>query len=357
MVTLSMPTADMVRELLDDQKRAKYWFKKHWHGDKGYDKLQNDLLRKAYDRGKNQFSEIVEYISPKGNRWMMFEAARFYPKANRARTMPVFFCYYETYGSVGAFMIGYDQMDMNCERPTIVIFTSHFFLRFCQRLKVEMRSRWMVQKFCEAIPGYLIYPYNDKKSNGLVPIDIRLPGSLGRGFARTNFENGTIIEIRTFLTDPELSPKQMRETEEVRRLGDSMEYEPFEIWIHRLAKLRGDDLLNEWCKKLNFVEKQGVPRDFIHFSIMFSSFGVDYAIEHDLMDATEAADFGNKMANSFAIHIVEYIEKKIDWGKLCAKYFAWLKKTFKGIDLHDAMHEFAEYCKKITDLNKEENDN
>lgn len=348
MVTLSTPANEMVKELLEEKEKALYWFLKHFHGEKGYDKMVDALEQKAWIEEKTCISDIVEYISKKGNRWMLFEAARYYPKAKKAKPSFVSFCYYETYGSVGAFLIGYDQMDTKLEMPFVVIYTSHFFLRFCQRLGVEMRSRWMVQKFCEAIPGYLIYPYNDKKANGLTPIDVRLPGSLGRGFARMEGDN-TIIEIRTYLTDPELSRKQLKETEEVRKLGDSIEYEPFDIWLYRLSRMRGEELDNEFCNKLEFMQKQGLPTELMQIVLLFSSFFTRFALDHDLFDEIEAAYYGSIMSDDIGQSFYEYYDKQKDWVTLCKDFINWVLKTFKNVDENELLKDFRDY---MTEINK-----
>ena len=72
-----------------------------------------------------------------------------------------------------------------------------------------MRSRWMVQRFLEIIPGVMFQTTGERDPYGRLKVDCRFPGSIGRGIIR---KDGPLIEVRTYLTDPELSKKQLRET-------------------------------------------------------------------------------------------------------------------------------------------------
>ena len=238
MITLNSPSRQIVDELLEEQTKAQFWLKKHYHGDKGYDKMREELCDKcALDGNKSKVSDIVEYISQKGNRWMAFESAVYYPDSKMYFTMPNVFCYYETYASVGAFIPCQHLFDAEGKRRFVVIFTDHFFYRFCERLKVPMRSRWMIQKFVEAIPGFTL-SFGDKNEQGLTKVDCRLPGSVGRGVLR---KDCFVVEIRTFLTDKELNGKQLRETKSLREFGDSTRYEPMIVRQERLKNAKGFD--------------------------------------------------------------------------------------------------------------------
>ena len=237
MINLSTPSQQLIDELIDEEKKALFWLQKQYHGEKGYDKMREELLHKCAATHKQQVSDVVEYISPKGNRWMIFESAQYYPDAGMSHTTPIAFCYYETYASVGAFMVGHNMYDIEGSMRFAIIFTDHFFLRFCQRLQVPMRSRWMIQKFVEAIPGFA-FSFGEKNEYGNIKVDCRLPGSVGRGVVR---KDGKVIEIRTFLTDKQLDNKQLRDTKKVRKFGDQQRYEPIEVRTQRLKKAQNFD--------------------------------------------------------------------------------------------------------------------
>ena len=232
MITVTSTTEQVLRELRTDEPKAMYWLKKMFHGDRGYDKMQTELIERAKNVCRDTRSEVFDYISPTGNRWMVFEHCRYHKDIHYARTIPVAFCYYETYGSVGAFLNGHSQYGDNNKAPGI-LFTDHFFLRFCQRLGIEMRSRWMVQRFLEIIPGIMFQTTGEKDQYGRLKVDCRFPGSIGRGIIRND---GPLIEVRTYLTDPELTRKQLRDTKTLREIADRHNFDPQDVKIARILK-------------------------------------------------------------------------------------------------------------------------
>ena len=242
MITLKTPTKEVIKELHEEEDKAIFWLKKHYHGQKGYERMQETLMDRCNMFMKDQRSDIVEYISPKGNRWLAFEHCRYHKSICHGFSMVVAFCYYETYGSCGAFLVAHDME--KGDKQGAIMFTDHFFLRFCQRLGVEMRSRWMIQRFVEVIPGFT-FSFGEKNENGFVKVDCRLPASIGRGILR---KDGYMIEIRTYLTDKELNNKQLRETARLRAMADRQSYEPLEVRQARL--LMSDDFSKELEKEL-----------------------------------------------------------------------------------------------------------
>ena len=346
MINLSTPKDQMLAEMLSDEKKARYWFRKQYHGDRGYGRMQDELIEKARASGKDEISEIHEYISPNGNRWMMFEVARHYRKAHTIRTMPHYFCYYETFGSVRAFMTGYDQMDTRQQRPVLLIFTSHFFQRFCERLDLKMRSRWMVQKFCEVIPGYILYPYKEKDPhNGLYPVDIRLPKSLGRGF----IVGHNVVEIRSFIRDDQLTKKQLKETEEVRRLGDELEYEPLDVWARRLRYMSTEESNREIEKKFEFMIKQGIPQEVLEVHFLFTCFTAQYLTDNGYIDPVDfdegdlrrtVEDLGFALTDS----VESYYKDKSKWPDVWKAYAEYMKRKFK-VDYNDLFAAFDDFMK------------
>ena len=258
MINFSTPSDQLMSELFEDEGKAIFWLKKHYHGEKGYERMRDGLLMESNRTMKTAISEVVEYISPHGNRWMAFECCQYYKKAGHANTMPMAFCYYETYGSVGTYLVSRSAYDTTNKDKMVLHFTNHFFLRFCSRLGVEMRSRWMVQKFVEVIPGFLI-GYNGKDEKGHDKYDVRLPGSIGRGIM---FDDAPIIEIRTYLTDPELNRKQLRETERLRQMYEQQTFEPMDGRMRRIA--RSEDFAGDFVKEIhNVADLSGIDRDLL----------------------------------------------------------------------------------------------
>lgn len=262
MINYKTPADELIRELTDEERKAVFWLKKHYHGEKGYERMRDDLISECYNKRKTVTSEVVEYVSPHGNRWMAFECCQYYKKANGANTTPMAFCYYETYGSVGAYLLGRSSYDMTGQGMMVLHFTNHFFLRFCQRLGVEMRSRWMVQRFVEVIPGFLI-GNNGVDDSGRMKFDVRLPASIGRGVM---YKDAPVIEIRTYITDPELNSKQLRETEKLRKMYERQTFEPINIRMQRL--MRSDDFIGDFTKEIDTVaEMVGIDKDLLDMAM------------------------------------------------------------------------------------------
>lgn len=259
MISMSMPAEQVRKELFSEEQKAVYWLRKSCHGDKGYEQMRDELVEKCTRTMKTVISDVVEYISASGNRWMAFECCQYYAKAGKAYTMPLAFCYYETYGSVGAYFVGHGVYDIY-DQKTVLHFTNHFFLRFCQRLGVPMRSRWMVQRFAEVIPGFL-FGYNGIDDKGRARFDLRLPGSIGRGVMVDG-----ILEVRTYLTDKELNGKQRRETERLRENYERQSFEPLYVRLVRLAK--SEDFAGDMEREIaNVSALSGIDRNVLSMAM------------------------------------------------------------------------------------------
>jgi len=349
MVNLSTPSEQMVKELLTDTVKAEYWLRKQYHGEKGYQRMIDELEIKCAKTRKNQKSDIVEYKSPTGNRWLVYAFSTCYDKAGVVKTNIVSFCYYETLGSIGAFFISYDKYDVDRRLPVVVIFTSHFFQRFCERLGIEYRSRAMVQRFCEVIPGYLIYHYKEKDKDGHIRADVRLPGSLGRGIMRS--EKGAIVyEIRSYLTDKQLSKSQLRETEEVRRLGDKYEYEPLDVWWERIKTLPWEEKVEEIQKQFDQSIERGVDPKLYQVSMVFTVFLSMYVVDHKLMDTSDeekVMSLSKRMQNAIHDPLCEYVLNGGDGKAIPEAFGRFMQQEFKGIDLVELYKEMDEYFRKI----------
>lgn len=311
MLTLTSSTEQILRELKEEESKAFYWLKKQFHGERGYIAMQSNLIDRAMWGHKDQHSEVFEYISPRGNRWMVFEQCRYYRDIHHARTSPLAFCYYETYGSVGAFILFRWQYSNTGNETCAVLFTDHFFLRFTQRLGIEMRSRWMVQKFIEVIPGMTFSTGEELDTQGRVKVDVRLPGSIGRGIIR---KDGMLIEVRTYLTDRELNRKQLRLTKKLRIAGDNATLEPMDVKMLRLAK--ADDLGEALYKEVKQVVSMGVDERLVNYTfaisiwIMRALIDLNYADAHDMEFWVKHGEVNKNVVIDIAKHWAE--QKPVD---------------------------------------------
>ena len=250
MINLSTPSKELLDELLSDYKKADYWLTKQLGGLKKQKELGDNLCLKCLKECKElAVSEPVEYISPKGNRWFMYVSARRYK--DHFYTTPLGFCYYETYGSVGAFV----PTQCGSENANAcVIFTSHFFLRMCSRLNIKVRSRDMVKRFVEYMAG-MVLSYRGEGTHAKHEVDVRLPASIGRGRMRDDCDK--VIEINTFLKDTELTRKQQKETKALRECASKVILQPAEQLKMRIKA--GDDSVFDDIRK-NFDAMKIDPR-------------------------------------------------------------------------------------------------
>lgn len=65
MINYSTPIEELKKELFGEESKAIFWLKKYYHGEKGYERMRDDLLMECNRTKKTQISEVVEYISPK----------------------------------------------------------------------------------------------------------------------------------------------------------------------------------------------------------------------------------------------------------------------------------------------------
>lgn len=249
MINLSTPPDKLLNELHQDRIKAKYWFVKKMGGEQKLNNLMLQLIAKSEKKKQNEISEVIEYNSPNGNRWLIFACGHYYKEAMKSSATITSFCYYETYGSIGAFVPTFStegEKELGC-----IIYTSHFFLRFCSRIKLEFRSREMVRKFIELIPDAFLQIYEE---NGQTKVDMRLPGSVGRGFVRD--DDNRVIEIRTFLRDCELSNKQLQQTKDLRDNEELYRYEPTYVKFSRIVNSKNPDI--EIANEYNNIKKKMV---------------------------------------------------------------------------------------------------
>ena len=216
MINLSTPSKELLEELYSDNKKALFWLQKQIGGERKFFELVHLLQYKARKTGKMASSKTYEYISKNGNKWISsVSVAALKGKKNNIYQVNGF-CYYETYGSIGAFVpLTYTNLN---NRKACVIFTSHFFYQFCERAKIPFRSREMVMAFCRVMPTMVFNVSNDR---GKTEVQCRLPGGVGFGVPRD--KDSLVYEIRTYLTDEGLNKRQERVTKDLRRIGDNRE--------------------------------------------------------------------------------------------------------------------------------------
>lgn len=306
MINLNTPSDVLMKELSEDREKAVFWLKKHYHGEKGYEKMRDNLLLKCKNTCKNQSSDTVEYISRNGNRWIVFEYATYYPGASSSNCMPYAFCYYETYASIGAFIPGFSTDKRQKQMNSCIIYTSHFFERFCERLGIKFRSREMVKRFVECVPLQMT-TFEDPDENGQMKLNVRLPGSVGRGFRRGGEQN--VFEVRTFLTDKQLSNKQLRETNPVRKIGDAIKYEPEDMRMLRL--INSGDPIKAMYDDIEQYKNLGLDTRYMEAAVEISGAITLVFLEMKIADAQDYS-FWQKHGEVNLQKLLSFTERYVD---------------------------------------------
>ena len=211
-VNLSTDPKDILDTMLLELPSVKYFFQKDYGGKNKFYKNEDNLLDKALTEEESQITDISEYISPKGNRWMSYNFVEYFPRAKFAMAWPTSFIYYETYGSCGAFFPIYRKPKKSkngkfTEIYGVIIFTSHFFQRMSERTGKAYRSRELIQEFITTKDTHASQADEDG--------DVVMKFKGGYGFGKLRSNEPYVLEVRTYLTDEQLSPSQKRKCEKI----------------------------------------------------------------------------------------------------------------------------------------------
>ena len=221
MINLSTPNEELIKELRTDFNRVRLWFSEKHLTKKKIRQLAYILERKCIDENlKYTTSEPVEYITKSGNRWIVYLKAEKHGEKTIIHQLQAF-CYYETYGSIGAFVPVFNGKSID----KCTIFSSHFFLRMKQRLGLGMLNKSVLKRFIEYI-SLLHSEDKGKGSHGEHEAEVYLYGAVGRGIFRD--ESCNILEVKTFLTESELSKSQLWKLQKLKNFATnyiSMEHE------------------------------------------------------------------------------------------------------------------------------------
>ena len=206
MINLSSLPAQIVQEITEDYPHVEYWAKRK----------RPDLNKWINDTQATQEPQILlgnETVTKNGNRWMTFYVQ---DKSinGQAVTAMVSFIYYETIGSLGVFAPVNRQNNTNTMTcGGCLIFTSHFFQRLTERTGADYGSRKMLMDFVLSISTFTLYPA-ETDEHGQKKIMIQLAGGMGKGISIQ--DEPLIAEIRTYLHETQLNPKQQKELQRCR---------------------------------------------------------------------------------------------------------------------------------------------
>lgn len=220
MINLSTPTEQLLQELYGEKEKAEYWHSKMYQSKctaRNTMAEYKEKIRKGCPRFVGRHSE---YKSKSGNRWYSFEIIN---SVNNGFPLPMIlqFVYYETLGSIGVFAPSWETIDPS--KPAVkgaTIYTSHFFLRYCERMNIPYRSLRMLQEFSLDTTSMACIP--DEKRGGQ-DIIYRVPHK-GIIKADRRKDNPAVTVMRTFISDAMLSDSDRRRYAELMEDSDGGDF-------------------------------------------------------------------------------------------------------------------------------------
>ena len=226
MINLSTPSEQLLKELAEDLKKVQYWVMKS-HGDvNGYRwRKQCNEYRRRYEREHQPFvGKIQEYKSKNGNRWFAWDQIMHYPGEWDIRVGIDAFVYWETYESIGCFHPTWKMEDEETARESCVIFTPHFFQRYCERRKIPFKSRELVKEVISELAYLKFQPDTDKDGE---PIQVYRFPMAGFFIGRQRKDGTAIYEIRTYLDESNLSEAKKHRYQEMTNIVDDPAWRNF----------------------------------------------------------------------------------------------------------------------------------
>lgn len=201
-INLSTQPRELLDTMCEELPVAWYHYRKQIGSTLQYQKHEDRLLDQALEEKRSLVSDISEYISKVGNRWMTYVHTEYFPQALHAMNTRVSFIYYETYASCGAFFPIYSppsailkgKKQKRLEPDGVLIFTDHFFYQMSQRTGKKYRSRELIREFVTTRDAHAMQADDD---GGLV---VRFVG--GYGFGKWWEEDGIrVCQVRTYLNE------------------------------------------------------------------------------------------------------------------------------------------------------------
>ncbi len=263
-INLSTDPKEIVKTMQLEMPTVNYFFKKNYGGNRKFLEYEDKSLDKCLAEEKSSITDISEYISQKGNRWLSYSFFEYFPRAKYAQSWPTSFIYYETYGSCGAFFPIYHPSakkstnDKNNQIDGVLIFTSHFFLRMSERTGKAYRSRELIQEFITTKQTHAAQADADG--------DVIIKFLGGYGFGVVKSQSPYVMEVRTYLTDKQLSPKQKRKCEMIDAYAESIKDGAYLKEVtDNMAYLLADD--PEQCmlqakKNIKLAKKLGIENQY-----------------------------------------------------------------------------------------------
>lgn len=215
MINLSTPNDQLISEIASDYEKARYWAEKLIKKSE-YKPMLRRMFTDHRLTGARQFSDVLLYQSVKGNKWCMYWTTDL--SSGKLGITPRGFVYYETEGSIGAYL---PMSDEQGGIKKCVILPSHFFVRLQERLGISGVTKETIQRLTEPLEG-IVLDYKGSSEKRDFEIEVSVSGSVWRGV----FRNGDvrIVEVKTFLKECSLSRKQQCKAQDLAKAQQGAVY-------------------------------------------------------------------------------------------------------------------------------------
>ena len=244
MINLSTPSNQLLAEIENDLMKLEWWImKKKGNSVRSYKRraLAQKYRARWADERKRFIGDTTEYKSALGNRWFCYDVVQKPAGAPDIMVGIDKFIYYETLGSIGAFLpqwwTGAETMT---HHPSCLIYTSHFFQRFAERAKIPFRSRELVMAFVSELNFKPYIEDTDKDGN---PILVFRMNHTGFAYAVRRKDNPLVVEVRTYLDETNMTPSKLKRYEELAQRIEADGFEDDTAWLSYIhASMAGEVL-------------------------------------------------------------------------------------------------------------------
>ena len=203
MLTIKTPYKELRSEFMEDFEKCAYWVDKEMRRDRS----KFEALMRSVRQPLNHKLPFIDYKSKNGNRWRNY---CYYSGNNGLMAAMRYdsFCYWETYGSFGAFtQLKFDGVDY------IAIFPGHFWQRLCERdPRFKMRGVHTCEEFFTDHRAMAMKMYDPKDGESRRSIAVFMNGFSAYGVVVS--EEHRVVELRTIIPNEQLTGEKRKEAED-----------------------------------------------------------------------------------------------------------------------------------------------
>lgn len=203
-ITMSTPYPEMYKVIWEEYDRCEYWVNRKI--DRAY--RETYMLPAARRNDLKAKLPTIEYKGKSGNRWNNYVHLAVISGGNAGVSYDSV-CYWDTYGSFGAFCpLRYDG------KRYIGIFTGHFWQRLCERTGLKMHGINTCDEFFDTHRSQSIRILPLREGETRKQVVIHYNGGAAYGVMLD--EEYGIIEMRTYLDEKQLAGTRLANHMEVK---------------------------------------------------------------------------------------------------------------------------------------------